>query len=84
VPFGGESGRRPTARGEGGRDHNNTGSPMWPAGPGVNPGFTHRPTDGYGVRVVAGRMHTNDLHPRPPALMGQTQAAGPDPPATSA
>jgi hypothetical protein len=70
VLFGSEFGRQPTSQGEDGRDHNITGYPMWLAGAGVKPGFTHGGTDEYGIRAVEGRMHTNDLHATLLALMG--------------
>jgi len=62
VLFGSEFGRQPTTQGEDGRDHNITGYPMFLAGAGVKPGYTHGQTDEYGVHAVEGRMHTNDLH----------------------
>ena len=62
VLFGSEFGRLPTAQGPDGRDHNITGYPMWLAGAGVKPGFSHGATDEYGIHAVEGRMHTTDLH----------------------
>ncbi len=70
VLFGSEFGRLPTAQGQDGRDHNITGYPMWLAGAGVKPGFSHGATDEYGLKAVEGRMHTNDLHATLLALMG--------------
>jgi hypothetical protein len=70
VIFGSEFGRHPTAQGPDGRDHNITGYSMWLAGAGVKKGFTYGATDEYGIRAVAGRMHTNDLHATLLALMG--------------
>jgi hypothetical protein len=70
VLFGSEFGRHPTAQGPDGRDHNITGYSMWLAGAGVKKGFTYGATDEYGIRAVAGRMHTNDLHATLLALMG--------------
>lgn len=70
VLFGSEFGRLPTAQGPDGRDHNITGYPMWLAGAGVKPGFSHGATDEYGMHAVEGRMHTMDLHATLLALMG--------------
>jgi hypothetical protein len=70
VLFGSEFGRQPTSQGQDGRDHNITGYPMWLAGGGVKPGFSYGSTDEYGMRAVAGRMHTNDLHATLLALLG--------------
>lgn len=70
VLFGSEFGRMPTAQGPDGRDHNITGYPMWLAGAGVKPGFSHGKTDEYGLHAVEGRMHTTDLHATLLALLG--------------
>ena len=70
VLFGSEFGRLPTAQGVDGRDHNITGYPMWLAGAGVKPGYSHGGTDEYGLNAVEGRMHTTDLHATILALMG--------------
>ncbi len=70
VLFGSEFGRLPTAQGPDGRDHNITGYPMWLAGAGVKPGFTHGATDEYGLHATEGKMHTTDLHATLLALMG--------------
>ncbi|MBL8797006.1 MAG: DUF1501 domain-containing protein [Planctomycetia bacterium] len=70
VLFGSEFGRLPTAQGVDGRDHNITGYPMWLAGAGVKPGFSHGGTDEYGLKAVEGRMHMTDLHATLLALMG--------------
>lgn len=70
VLFGSEFGRMPTAQGPDGRDHNITGYPMWLAGAGVKPGFSHGATDEYGLHAVEGRMHTTDLHATLLALLG--------------
>lgn len=70
VLFGSEFGRLPTAQGPDGRDHNITGYPMWLAGAGVKPGYSHGTTDEFGTHAVEGRMHTNDLHATLLALMG--------------
>lgn len=70
VLFGSEFGRQPTAQGPDGRDHNITGYPMWLAGAGVKPGYSHGATDEYGIHAVEGRMHTTDLHATLLALMG--------------
>ncbi|SIO27869.1 Protein of unknown function [Singulisphaera sp. GP187] len=70
VLFGSEFGRLPTAQGVDGRDHNIIGYPMWLAGAGVKPGFSHGGTDEYGMHAVEGRMHMNDLHATILALMG--------------
>ena len=70
VLFGSEFGRQPTSQGVDGRDHNISGYPMFLAGAGVKPGFTHGATDEYGIEAVEGRMHTNDLHATLLALMG--------------
>ncbi|MBI2825255.1 MAG: DUF1501 domain-containing protein [Planctomycetia bacterium] len=70
VLFGSEFGRMPTAQGPDGRDHNITGYPMWLAGAGVKPGFSHGETDEYGLKAIEGRMHVNDLHATLLALMG--------------
>lgn len=70
VLFGSEFGRLPTAQGADGRDHNITGFPMWMAGAGVKPGFSHGATDEFGIHAVDGRMHTMDLHATLLALMG--------------
>jgi hypothetical protein len=70
VLFGSEFGRHPTAQGPDGRDHNITGYPMWLTGAGIKPGFTYGATDEYGLKAVAGRMHTNDLHATLLRLLG--------------
>jgi hypothetical protein len=70
VLFGSEFGRMPTAQGPDGRDHNITGYPMWLAGAGVKPGYSHGATDEYGLHAVDGRMHTTDLHATLLALLG--------------
>lgn len=70
VLFGSEFGRLPTAQGPDGRDHNITGYPMILAGAGVKAGFNYGATDEFGIRAVAGRMHTTDLHATLLALMG--------------
>jgi len=70
VLFGSEFGRLPTAQGPDGRDHNIMGYPMWLAGAGVKPGFSHGATDEYGHSAVEGRMHTTDLHATLLALLG--------------
>ena len=70
VLFGSEFGRMPTAQGPDGRDHNITGYPLWLAGAGVRPGFSHGGTDEYGLHATESRMHTTDLHATLLALMG--------------
>jgi len=70
VLFGSEFGRLPTSQGADGRDHNITGYPMWLAGAGVKPGFSHGDTDEYGLQAVNGRMHMTDLHATLLALLG--------------
>jgi hypothetical protein len=70
VLFGSEFGRLPTAQGLDGRDHNIMGYSMFLAGAGVKKGFTHGATDEFGIKAVAGAMHTNDLHATLLALMG--------------
>jgi len=70
VLFGSEFGRLPTAQGPDGRDHNITGYPMFLAGAGVKKGYVHGATNEFGIRPVAGSMHTNDLHATLLALMG--------------
>jgi uncharacterized protein (DUF1501 family) len=70
VLFGSEFGRLPTAQGPDGRDHNIMGYSMFLAGAGVKKGFTHGATDEFGIKAVAGQMHTNDLHATLLALMG--------------
>ena len=70
VLFGSEFGRMPTAQGTDGRDHNITGYPMWLAGAGVKPGYSHGNTEEYGLHAVENRMHTTDLHATLLALMG--------------
>src|SRR5262249_9162404 len=70
VLFGSEFGRLPTAQGPDGRDHNITGYPMWLAGAGVKPGYSHGNTDDYGLHPVEGKMHMTDLHATLLALMG--------------
>ena len=70
VLFGSEFGRQPNAQGPDGRDHNITGYPMWLAGAGVKPGYSHGATDEYGHHAVEHRMHTTDLHATLLALLG--------------
>ena len=60
----------PTAQGPDGRDHNITCYPMFLAGAGVKKGFTHGGSDEYGLKGIAARMHTTDLHATLLALMG--------------
>lgn len=75
VLFGSEFGRQPTAQGPDGRDHNITGYPMWLAGAGVKPGFSHGASDEFGVQAVEGKMHMMDLHATLLALMGLNHEA---------
>ena len=70
VLFGSEFGRLPTMQGPDGRDHNITGYSMFLTGAGLKKGYVHGGTDELGIKAVAGRMHTNDLHATILALMG--------------
>jgi hypothetical protein len=70
VIWGGEFGRTPTGQNGDGRNHNNRGYTMWPAGGGVKGGTSWGKTDDYGAAAVENPVHTHDLHATILALLG--------------
>ena len=70
ILWGGEFGRTPTAQGNKGRNHHNTGFTVWLAGGGVKGGMAYGATDELGVKAVENRVSVHDLHATMLHLLG--------------